>query len=109
MFTGFANPKNMPPKSKKILITHTSREVFVIRRGDGRQIRGFCPGCRQEVELLTLVEAVSLVPCDTRETIRRIDAGSLHAVETGSGHLLVCQPSLEIFLQGETILQGEMK
>jgi len=47
--------------------------------------------------MLTLDEAVGFAAQHTRELIRRIDAGEVHALETGSGHLLVCRNSLESF------------
>ena len=87
--------------SKKILITTKTSEIFIIRRGRRKAIRGVCPDCKKEVELLTLDEAVNYSGKHTGELIRYTDSGVVHSIETGNGHLLVCQNSLKIFLQGE--------
>jgi hypothetical protein len=89
----------MTENSKKIFITTKTSEIFIIRRGRRKLIHVFCPDCKREVEMLLLDEAVSFSAQNTRELIRRIDAGEIHALETGSGHLLVCQNSLENFRQ----------
>ena len=85
---------------KKILITTETREVFIVRLNGGSRIRGFCPRCEQEAPLLTLDEAVSFSALFTRELIRRIEQGVVHAIETASGHLLICRNSLTDFLNG---------
>ena len=87
----------MAENSKKIFITTKTSEIFIVRRGRGKGIRVFCRECRAEVEMLSLDEAVSISTQNTRELISRIDAGAVHSIETGSGHLLVCQNSLAGF------------
>ena len=86
---------------KKILITTESHEVFIVRLGGGSNIKGFCAPCAGEVDLLTIDEAVSFSALGTRELIRRIERGAVHAVETASGHLLVCRSSLNDLLKKE--------
>ena len=86
---------------KKILITTESHEVFIVRANGGSNIRGLCPNCLREVALFTLDEAVSFSARRARELIRQIERNAVHAVETASGHLLICQNSLKDFLKGE--------
>ncbi len=80
--------------AKKILITTESHEIFIVRVNRRSNIRGFCPDCAEEVELLTLDEAVSVSTRKTRELIREIEADAVHSIETLSGHLLLCRRSL---------------
>lgn len=50
--------------------------------------------CREDVELITIDEAVSISGIRTGELIRRAEANDLHAIETDSGHLLICARSV---------------
>lgn len=81
--------------AKKILITTTSREIFIVRHGGQKTLRGFCPNCEREVEMLTLDEAVRVSGQSSRAIVRRVEQGSLHFAETDDGHLLICAASLE--------------
>ncbi len=83
--------------TKKILITSAVSEIFILRRGRQNAIRGFCPHCEAETEMLDLDSAVSIFRVGTREIIRQMETGAIHSTETGSGHLLVCQNSLQNF------------
>ena len=87
--------ERMPVKSKKILITTASHEVFVVRRGRQKKVRAFCPACATQVEMLTLDEAVSASGRPARELIPKIVSNAVHSIETESGHLLVCRVSLK--------------
>ncbi len=86
---------------KRILITTTSRERLIVRRGVTKPIHGFCMNCREEAEMLTLDQCVSFSAKSSHELIRQIESGVIHSIETTSGHLLICQNSLKHFLQGE--------
>lgn len=83
--------------AKRISITTERSEIFTIRFRGETAVRGFCAQCAEETEILTLDQAVSLAAANTREVIRRIDAGQIHALETASGHLLICGASLQNF------------
>jgi hypothetical protein len=87
--------------SKKILITTESHEVFIVRMNGTSNISGFCSVCAEETPLLTLDEAVSLSACHARDLIRQSECGAIHAIETASGHLLICRNSLTDLLKGE--------
>jgi hypothetical protein len=81
-------------KAKKILITTESRERFILRiRNNGRAI-GHCGRCEKEVEMLTIDQAVSASGIKTSKLIQLIDSGEFHGIDTASGHLLICAPSL---------------
>ena len=95
MFLARPIVERMPIKSKKILVTTASHEVFIVRRGRQKKVRDFCPACATQVEMLTLDEAVSASGRPARELICQIETGRIHSIETGSGHLLVCQVSLK--------------
>lgn len=86
--------KQMTTKAKKILITTESREVWIVRRGGKRSLRGFCPRCDAEVEMLPLREAVSLVGVSSRAIHRWVESGSVHFAETPDGMVLICRASL---------------
>lgn len=85
----------MSENSKKIFITTKTSELFIIRRGQRKAIRGFCGECQSEVELLTLDEAVCDSGARTRELIRLSDEGKIHSIETIEGHILICSLSLK--------------
>lgn len=83
--------------SKKILITSATSEIFILRRGWQKAIRGFCEICQSETEMLDLDSAVNIFRRGIREIIHQIETGAIHSTETTSGHLLVCQNSLQNF------------
>ncbi len=86
--------KQMTAKAKKFRITTFSHEIFIVRVNRHTTIRGFCPKCETEVEILTFDTAVSVSGIGGREVIRQIAADEIHAIETANGHLLVCKQSL---------------
>ncbi len=84
----------MVSKTKKYLITTESHEIFVVRRKGNRTIRGFCSECQTEVGLLTLDDVTTMTGKSMRELFGLIENGSIHSIETATGHLLVCLESL---------------
>jgi len=84
--------------SNKFLVTTASSEIFILRRGLQKAIRGFCEICEAETEMLDLNLAVNVFPLGMREIIGQIETGAIHSTETTSGHLLVCQDSLQNFV-----------
>jgi len=79
--------------AKKILITTESHEVFRLHINSDRGAAGYCSLCKAEVELLSLEQAVSLTQIHTRELVQLADASEIHAIETDTGHYLVCSDS----------------
>jgi hypothetical protein len=86
--------KQMPAKSKKILVTTEQHEVLIVRR-NRQNIIGFCPECGREVKLLTFDEVTSTTGQPARELVRLIEKDLVHSIETESGHLLICRNSLK--------------
>ncbi len=84
----------MPIKQKKITIE--TREVWVIRRPKSVAcpVNGWCALCSAVVELVTADEASLLVGVSIRELFRRIELSQLHFLESPTGGILLCLPSL---------------
>ncbi len=91
----------MTAKAKKFRITTFSHEIFIVRVNRHTTIRGFCPKCETEVEMLTFDAAVSVSGIGGREVIRQLAAEKIHSIETANGHLLICRNSLKNGLQKE--------
>jgi hypothetical protein len=81
--------------AKKFLVTTASREIFILRRGRQKAIRGFCEICKAETEMLDLNSAVTVFSLGTRELIRQIEIGAVHSSETANKRLLICTESLQ--------------
>ena len=84
----------MSRKAKKLLITTVSHEIFIVRLNQQTTIRGFCPSCATEIELLGFDSAVSISGISGHEIARLITADGIHSIETATGHLLICKRSL---------------
>jgi hypothetical protein len=85
----------MASKAKKFLITTVSHEVLIVRASRRPTVRGFCPNCEAEVEMLTLDSAASVSERPGREVVRQIADDEIHSVEAANGRLLVCRNSLQ--------------
>lgn len=85
----------MVAKRKKYLITSESREIFIVRRNGDKTIRGFCPECQKEVEILTIDEVTRNTGKRTHELFPLIENNLIHSIEVQSGHLLICLNSLQ--------------
>lgn len=86
----------MPSKAKKVLITTVSHEVFIVRVNEDTGIRGFCPSCESEVEMLTLDSAARIAGVSGRQMINEIATNEVHSIETANGPLLICRKSLRV-------------
>ncbi len=84
----------MHAKSKKILITTETHELFILRKNRREAIHEFCPKCESKVELMSIDTAVSFAQKGTRQLFELIESGSAHSIETTTGHLLICKNSL---------------
>ena len=80
--------------AKKILITTESHEIFVLRTDRRDRAYGHCRECDREVEIVTLDQAISISGIRTRDLVRMAEISEIHAIETETGHLLVCKDSL---------------
>lgn len=79
----------MVVKSKRILVTHESHEVLIIRGGTGSKPY-YCPQCNLRTEMVTIERAARMAEVSIRQIYYAIDDGRLHSVETGYGGLLIC-------------------
>ena len=79
---------------KKIVIRTESQETFILQTNSKGRAFGRCRQCDREVELLSLDLAVSASGIKTSELVRKIDRNEIHAIETESGHILICSESL---------------
>lgn len=82
------------PEAKKILITTERHEFFIVHEKTGERIYRNCPSCGREAEMITLDEAVSLTNKPTRKLLGLIESAAVHAIDSVSGHILVCRNSL---------------
>ena len=83
----------MITSAKKIMMLTRRHEFFVFRRRF--RCRLFCERCALETEFLSLDDAVLFSGLTTRQTVRLVEAGEIHFLETVGGHLFVCRPALE--------------
>jgi hypothetical protein len=80
-------------KSKKTTeVTRESRRLLRIRLPEDA-VMGWCPACGGDVRWVTVREAAAISGLTEREIHRRVEAGSLHFLES-SGALLICFLSL---------------
>lgn len=84
----------MPIKRKKITIE--TREVWIVHRPKTAAHRSseWCVVCAAEVELVTAEAASRLTGQSVREIFRRIELAQLHFLESPTGGVLLCLPSL---------------
>ena len=54
----------------------------------------WCEACAARVPMVAPEGAVEMARTSTREVYRRIESGKLHFVETATGDLFICCPSL---------------
>jgi hypothetical protein len=85
----------MASKSKKILITRKSHEVFIVRGQKGAR-REVCAECEKEVEMLTLDSAVQFSKISMRRLVQMAENGEIHfrEDENGSFFYVVCHWSV---------------
>ena len=85
--------------NKKIVITAEKSETYVIRQQPKGSLHVWCDGCDQEIECLTIDQAVTLTGLSARRLFHLIEEGEIHFSEMGDGQLLVCPNSIA-FLNG---------
>jgi hypothetical protein len=93
--------------AKKILITTECHEIFTLHINSDRGAAGFCRICNSEVEMLSLEQAVWLTHIHTRDLVRLVDASEIHAIETNTGHYLVCADSAKKYVSQHTEEEGK--
>lgn len=89
----------MVAKRKRYLITSESHEIFIVRRNGNKTIRGFCPECQNEVEMLTLDSALNLSGISVRQLVNLAERGRLHFRENEAGNMFLCDFSIRCFIK----------
>jgi hypothetical protein len=85
--------------AKRILITTESHETFTLHINSKNGAVGRCDKCDAQVEILSLEQAVSLTHIHTRDLVRLVDTAQIHAIETNTGHYLICSTSANKYLR----------
>src|SRR6266542_5901527 len=80
-------------RKRQAEVTVELDQIMVVKRRCG-SVSGWCSDCGLEVLMLTPDEAASVTPASTRALYRLIDAGEIHFVETQTGLIRLCLPSL---------------
>jgi excisionase family DNA binding protein len=57
-------------------------------------LRGRCPVCKREVEVLTAAQAAQFLEVGDSTVQALVSAGEIHAVEAVGGMILLCKESL---------------
>jgi hypothetical protein len=79
-------------RKKRIELTRESRRLLRVRLPEHADM-GLCSACGEEVRWVTVRDAAAISGLAEREIHRRVEAGSLHFLES-SGALLICFLSL---------------
>ena len=85
--------------AKKILITTESHETYTLHINSKNGAVGHCGRCDAQVEIVSLEQAVSLTGIHTRDIVRLVDSRQIHAIETNTGHYLICSESANRYLR----------
>jgi len=81
--------KHRATMTKRTEITIETRRITVIRKTTA--VVGWCAECDQEVDWVTVDQAVRMTGSSWREVFRTIESGEIHANETGElVHMRVC-------------------
>jgi len=79
---------------RQIVITAEKSETFIIRQEPKGPLRSWCGGCAEEIECLTVEQAVLLTGLRAREVFRLVEADGIHFGETDEGQLFLCPNSV---------------
>lgn len=84
---------------KQIVITAEKSETYIIRQEPSGPVRAWCGGCGEEIECLTIEQAVTLTGLSARNVFRLVEAEGIHSCETVAGQLFICPNSVASFVQ----------
>ena len=79
---------------RKIRIRTATREVISVTRPPLNKEDTFCTHCGADVGWLGLSDAAEVRQSTSKEIIREIENGHLHARETADGRLRICRVSI---------------
>ena len=84
---------------RQIVITAEKCETYIIRQEPRGPVRAWCGGCGEEIECLTVEQAVTLTGLSARKVFRLVEAEGIHFCETETGHLFICPTSVASLVQ----------
>lgn len=76
-------------------ITIEFEEVIHAVSNNQRLLRAWCPECDCEAQMITPEHAAAITHLTVRAVNQRVEAGTVHFVETADGRLWVCLKSLD--------------
>lgn len=84
---------------KRTEVTIETQEVWIVHRPNNegqfvKRTQGWCQSCEAQVELLMPDEAASLTGQSLRQIFQQIEQMKLHFLETSTGGVMLCLPSL---------------
>ena len=79
-------------KTSRMRITIQTERLLVM--SSSRSLYSLCAACGDEVRMVTIDQAASLARVNSREIDQKLEAGTLHSIETTEGSVLVCFNSL---------------
>ena len=74
-----------------------------------RLTRAWCPACASEALMITPEQAAAMTRATVRTVNQRVEAGSVHFLETTDGLLFVCVNSLNETSESRGDLAGDRK
>ena len=87
------NNHTMSDKSRRIVTTIETHEIWTVRRPSPASLGVPCSQCSSWVEMLTLQEAGQRAGVSQRTVYQWVDEGRIHFSETSDGELFVCLAS----------------
>jgi hypothetical protein len=84
---------------RQIVITAEKSETFVIRQEPKGRVSAWCDACAEEIECLTVEQAVTLTGLSARKIFRLVEAEGIHFCETEAGRLFICPNSIASFVR----------
>ena len=79
---------------RQIVITAEKSETFIIRQEPRGLVRAWCTPCSQQIECLTVEQALTLTGLSARRLFRLVEAEGIHFSETDDGRLFFCPNSI---------------
>ena len=79
---------------RQIIITAEKSETYIIRQEPGGPVRAWCGDCAEEIQCLTIEQAVRLTGLSARRLFRLVEAEGIHFSETEDGRLFICPNSV---------------
>jgi hypothetical protein len=83
----------MDKTARTLEVTFEKSETTIVRRGR-KMFFGWCSGCLRQVRMLSPEEAAHVAGISPRHMYQRIEAESVHFIETADANIWVCAECL---------------